>query len=122
VEASQSGRWSQAEQLFGAAILRSPEEPLSWVARGISRSEQAKDDLASQDFGYAALLFEKQGANDWAEQLNQAADSIGSRRYQQNNQHSGNGVGNQLLQGTISGLRMLAPLAAKALIPLGLGL
>jgi hypothetical protein len=68
------------------------------------------------------LLFKKQGAEDWAEQLNQASDSIGSRRYQQNKQHSGNGVGNQLLQGTISGLRMLAPLAAKALIPLGLGL
>jgi len=121
VEASQSSRWSQAEQLFSAAILRSPEEPLSWVARGISRSEQAKDDLASQDFSYAALLFEKQGAEAWAEQLNQAADSISSRRYQQTTKESGSGVGNQILQGTISGLRMLAPLAAKALIPLGLG-
>lgn len=121
VEATQSGLWPEAEKLFGAAILSSPQEPLSWVARGISRSEQAKDDLAAQDFGYAASLFEKQGAEDWAEQLNQAADSIGSRRYQQNKQHSGTGVGNQLLQGTISSLRLLAPLAAKALIPLGLG-
>ena len=122
VEAAQTGRWSQAEQLFSDAILRSPEEPLSWVARGISRSEQVKDDLAAQDFGYAASLFEQQGAEDWATQLNQAADSISSRRFQQNKQKSGNGFGNQLLEGTLSGLRMLAPLAAKALIPIGLGL
>ena len=111
-----------AERLFSSAILRSPDEPLSWIARGISRSEQAKDDLAGQDFGYAASLFEQQGAKDWAKQLNQAAKSISSRRFQKNSQQSGNGVGNQLLAGTISGLRMLAPLAAKALIPLGLGL
>ena len=122
VEAAQANRWSQAEQLFSAAILRSPKEPLSWIARGISRSEQAKDDLAAQDFGYAAALFEQQGAFTWSEQLNQAAHSISKRRFKQTKQQSGNGVGNQLLEGTISGLRMLAPLAAKALIPLGLGL
>ncbi len=122
VEATQAGRLSEAEQLFGAAILRSPKEPLSWVARGITRSEQAKDDLAARDFGYAASLFEQKGAFDWAEQLNRAANSISKRRFQQAKQTSGSGVGNQLLEGTISGLRMLAPLAAKALIPLGLGL
>jgi hypothetical protein len=122
VEATQSGRLEEAEQLFSAAIFRSPEEPLSWIARGITRSEQAKDDLAAQDFGYAAELLEQQGASTWAEQLNQAADSISKRRYKQIKQQSGNGVGNQMLEGTISGLRMLAPLAAKALIPLGLGL
>ena len=122
VEATQAGRLTEAEQLFSAAILRSPKEPLSWVARGITRSKQAKDDLAARDFGYAASLFEQKGAFDWAEQLNQAANSISTRRFQQAKQTSGSGVGNQLLEGTISGLRMLAPLAAKALIPLGLGL
>ncbi len=122
VEATQAGRLAQAEQLFSAAIRRAPKEPLSWVARGITRSEQAKDELAAQDFGYAAALFEQQGALTWAEQLNQAANSISKRRFKPTQQQSGNGLGNQLLEGTISGLRMLAPLAAKALIPLGLGL
>jgi len=122
VEASQSGRWSEAEQLFSAAILRSPEEPLSWVARGISRSEQAKDQLAEQDFRYAAVLYEQQGADAWADQLNNAADSISTRRFQPTEQKAGNGFGNQLLEGTINGFKMLAPLAAKALIPLGLGI
>jgi uncharacterized protein YjbI with pentapeptide repeats len=122
VEASQSGRWSEAEQLFSGAILRSPEEPLSWVARGISRSEQAKDQLAEQDFRYAAVLYEQQGADAWANQLDNAADSISTRRFEPTEQKAGNGFGNQLLEGTIGGLKMLAPLAAKALIPLGLGL
>ena len=49
----QAGRWSEAEQLFSDAIRSNPEEPLSWVARGISRSEQAKDELAAADFRYA---------------------------------------------------------------------
>ena len=56
VEAFQSGSWSEAEQLFGNAIRNNPKEPLSWVARGISRNEQAKDELSAADFRYAASL------------------------------------------------------------------
>ena len=122
VEASQSGRWSQAERLFSAAILRSPEEPLSWVARGISRSEQAEDDIASADFRYAALLYEKQGATQWVTQLKNLADSVSQRRYKDHSPKEGKGIGSQIAQGAIAGLQMIAPIAAKALVPMGLGL
>ena len=122
VEAFLAGNWSSAETLFSDAIRSQPQEPLSWVARGISRSEQAKDDLAAADFNYAAALYQQQGSAAWSDQLKAAADAIGQRRHEHNATEEGTGIGSQLLGGAISGLRMLAPLAAKALIPLGLGL
>ena len=122
VEAFLAGNWSSAETLFSDAIRSQPQEPLSWVARGISRSEQAKDDLAAADFNYAAALYQQQGSAAWADQLKAAADAIGQRRYEDNATEEGGGIGSQLLGGAISGLRMIAPLAAKALMPFGLGL
>ena len=122
VEAFLAGDWSSAETLFGEAIRSKPQEPLSWVARGISRSEQAKDDLAAADFNYAASLYQQQGHATWAEQLDAAADAIGQRRFEDNSTNEGRGIGNELLGGAISGLRMIAPLAAKALMPFALGL
>nr|WP_244279735.1 pentapeptide repeat-containing protein [Synechococcus sp. UW179A] len=121
VEAFQAGRWSAAEQLFSDAIRRQPGQPLSWVARGICRSEQAKDDVAAADFRYAALIFEKEGQTTWAVQLRKAAESIQARRLKEQSPNEGKGLGIQLLNNTITGLRMLAPIAAKALIPMGLG-
>ena len=122
VEAFLAGNWSSAETLFSDAIRSQPQEPLSWVARGISRSEQAKDDLAAADFTYAGSLYQQQGNATWAEQLKAAADAIGQRRYEDNATEEGSGIGSQLLGGAISGLRMIAPLAAKAFMPFGLGL
>ena len=122
VEVFQSGQWSAAEQLFSDAIQSQPQEPLSWVARGISRSEQAKDELAAADFLYAASLYNTQGSTEWAEQLKQAAKLISQRRLENVSPQEGKGIGGQLLQGTITGLRMIAPIAAKALVPFGLGL
>ena len=121
VEAFQTGRWSAAEQLFSDAISSQPEEPLSWVARGISRSEQAKDDIAAADFQYAASLYATQGSLAWAEQLREVAHSVSQRRFEETSTNEGKGLGGQLLQSTISGLRLIAPIAAKALIPMGLG-
>ena len=121
VEAFQAGRWSAAEQLFSKAIRSQPEEPLSWVARGISRSEQAKDDIAAADFQYAASLYATQGSLAWAEQLREVAHSVSQRRFEETSTNEGKGLGGQLLQSTISGLRLIAPIAAKALIPMGLG-
>ena len=120
VEAFQSGHWSEAEQLFGNAIRNNPKEPLSWVARGISRNEQAKDELSAADFRYAASLYEEQGNREWAEQLEKAANAVRVRRFEDKIVNEGAGVGIQLLEGAITGLRMIAPIAAKALIPLGL--
>lgn len=121
VAAFQAGRWPDAEQLFSDAIRSDPAEPLSWMARGISRSEQAKDDLAASDFRYAASLYRAQGSKDWASQLTAAAESVNKRRFERNAANEGKGMGGQLLQGAMAGLRMLAPIAAKALVPMGLG-
>jgi hypothetical protein len=122
VEATESGQWSKAEHLFGAAIIHFPNEPLSWVARGITRSEQAKDELASQDFNYAATIYEKFGNEEVAIQLKKAADVHQKRRFSASTSPSGNGWGGQLLSGLASTAKALAPLAMKALIPIGLGL
>ena len=121
VEAFQAGRWPAAEQLFSEAIRSQPKKPLSWVARGISRSEQAKDDIAATDFRFAAALYDAQGSKEWAKQLKEAADSVSQRRFKNQSPNEGQGIGGQLLEGTINGLKMLSPIALKALIPLGLG-
>lgn len=121
VEAFQADRWSEAEQLFSDAIRSAPNEPLSWVARGISRSEQAKDDLAASDFRYAGSLYQARGSQEWANQLTAAADSVSKRRFESDTPNEGKGMGGQFMQGAMASLRMLAPIAAKALVPLGLG-
>ena len=36
VTAAENGQWKRAEALFSAAISAEPDEPLSWVARGLS--------------------------------------------------------------------------------------
>lgn len=118
VEASQAGRWPEAERLFGRAITKRPDAALSWVARGICRSEQAKDDLAAADFGYAALLYKNQGNTLFAEQLTQAAVTVRKRRTVQTDSGGGNGWGGQLLNGISSAAQALAPLAIKAFAPI----
>ncbi len=122
VDAALAGRWPQAEELFNEAIARQPGEALSWVARGISRSEQAKDELAAKDFLYAGALFQQAGNPAIAEQLQKAAVAVQKRRTERTDQPSGNGWGGQILSGMAGAAQVLAPLAMKALIPLGLGL
>ena len=117
VEAFHAGRWPEAEQMFSDAIFSNPHEPLSWTARGISRSEQTKDDLAASDFLYAAELYQKDGLESWAEQLRAAADSVQKRRFERNKSSEGNGLAGQILESTITGLRMLTPIAVKAIAP-----
>ncbi|MFM1900613.1 MAG: hypothetical protein RLZZ216_1189 [Cyanobacteriota bacterium] len=122
VEAAQAGRWPQAEHLFGRAITHRPSAALSWVARGISRSEQAKDDLAAADFNYAASLYKNQGNTQYADQLTRAAATVQKRRTEKTDTGSGNGWGGQLLTGLSSAAQALAPLAIKAFAPMsGLG-
>ena len=120
VDYAQAERWLLAEQLFSEAIRIQPDEPLSWVARGISRSEQTKDDLAASDFRYAASIYESRGSEDWADQLRVGANLVQNRRFETNESKGGRGMGGQFLHGAMAGLRMLAPIAAKALIPIGL--
>ena len=117
VDAAQGGRWSEAEQLFNAAILASPNEPLSWVARGLSRGEQGKDDLASRDLAHAGKLFADQGDTIKADQLSKASQLV----YTADNEtgsSNGNGIGSILISGALSTAQAIVPIALKALTPI----
>ena len=117
VDAAVAGRWPAAEKLFTEAIQSNPEEPLSWVARGLSRGEQGKSDLAASDFAHAGRLFEQQGDATKAEQLRQASQKVYANPDQAGGQ-SGNGMGSMLLSGAITAAQVLAPIAIKALVPM----
>ena len=117
VEAAQAGRWPEAEQLFNAAINADPDEPLSWVARGLSRGEQGKHNLASRDFAYAGELFADEGDMIKADQLVQASQLIYNIPKVPTTPR-GNGLGSAMLDGVISSAQVLAPLALKALLPM----
>ena len=117
VEAALAGRWSMAEQLFNAAIEANPDEPLSWVARGLSRGEQGKDDLASRDFAYAGKLFANQGERIKADQLIEASQHV-YEKPNKANIPNGNGIGSALISGALSTVQAIAPIAMKALIPM----
>ena len=117
VDAAQDGRWSEAEQLFNAAIQANPDEPLSWVARGLSRGEQGKDDLASRDLAHAGQLFADRGDMVKADQLEEASKLV----YNNENKSgtpSGNGIGSVLLSSALSTAQAIAPIALKALMPI----
>lgn len=117
VDAAQTGRWPDAERLFGAAIEAEPDEPLSWVARGLSRGEQGKNDLASRDLAHAGRLFADQGDKVKADQLLAASRKV----YDVPDNPEAppaNGVGSALLNGALSTAQALAPIALKALMPM----
>ena len=117
VDAALDGRWPVAEQLFNAAIEANPDEPLSWVARGLSRGEQGKDELASRDLSHAGQLFANQGDTVKADQLKQASQWV-YYSPEEPDAANGNGVGTVLLRGALSAAQALAPIALKALMPI----
>ena len=120
VEAARQGRLPEAEQWFNAAIRREPAAAVSWLARAITRSELGKRQQAASDFDYAASLYAADGEDDLAQQLRQAALEVARDPSQPG--PSGNGIGSMALGGALGGalgaLQFLAPLAAKAFMPL----
>jgi tetratricopeptide (TPR) repeat protein len=118
VVAANQGRYPQAEQFFGEAIRQLPAAAISWIARGIARTEQGKTTLAAQDFGYASVLYERMGDLIEAEQLKKASQLL--LEDPKAPKKSGNGIGSQLMGGALAAFQFLAPLAAKALMPLGI--
>ena len=118
VAAANQGRYPQAEQFFGEAIRQLPDAAISWIARGIARTEQGKTTLAAQDFGYASVLYERMGDLIEAAELKKAAELI--MEDPKAPKKSGNGIGSQLMGGALAAFQFLAPLAAKALVPLGI--
>ena len=116
VEAARQGRMPEAEQWFSAAIRREPAAAVSWLARAITRSELGQRQLAASDFDYAASLYAARGEEAEARQLRQAARQVGADPSQPS--ASGNGIGSAALGGALGVLQFLAPLAAKAFLPL----
>jgi tetratricopeptide (TPR) repeat protein len=117
-EAAQQGRYPEAEQFFSDAICREPAAAISWVARGISRSEQGKTELAANDFNYAASLYRERGEQIQALELNQAAQKVVAAVKPETS--GGNGAGSQALSGALAAFKFLIPIAAKAFLPLGI--
>ena len=117
VQAHQAGEAPAAENWFSEAIRRQPEAAVSWVARGISRGQQGKDDLAANDFRYAATLYDQPGEALIAKQLRDAASTLTQPAAKE---ASGNGMGSQLLGAAAAAIQLLGPLAGLALAPLGL--
>ena len=114
VEEALNGRYPEAEDYFNKALIRRPDAAITWVARGITRAEQAKRELASRDFSYAAELFEQQELPELAQQLRVGAEQVKQDPPQQN----GNGLGTSLIGGATDLFQQLLPLAAKFLSPL----
>ena len=117
VDAAQAGRWPEAERLFSDAIEAEPDEPLSWVARGLSRGEQGKNDLASRDLAHAGRLFADQGDKVKADQLLAASRKV-YEAPENPASPAGNGIGSVLLKGALSTAQAIAPIALKALMPM----
>jgi hypothetical protein len=106
----------EAEQWFSEAIRREPAAAVSWLARAITRSELGQRQLAASDFEYAASLYSARGEETEASQLRQAAKQLNNAPDQQGDR--GNGIGSAALGGALGVLQFLAPLAAKAFLPL----
>ncbi|MFN5193841.1 MAG: pentapeptide repeat-containing protein [Cyanobacteriota bacterium] len=115
VDAANAGRVDEAEQLFGEAIRLQPEAPVSWLARGLCRSELGRPADAVADLGYAATLLEQGGDGEQARQLRQAAAKL---QETPDRPKGGNGLASQLVTGAMGLAQFLLPLASKAFVPL----
>ena len=117
VSAALGGRQPEAEQLFGEALRQSPEAAITWLARGVSRAEQGKQEEAQQDLNYAAALYAQQGDGEEAKRISEASRQLATAP---GKKPAGNGMGGALLTGAVGLAQFLAPLAMKALVPMGL--
>jgi len=117
VTAAENDQWKRAEALFSAAITAEPDEPLSWVARGLSRGELGDTSGASRDLAHAGTLFGDQGDQEKAQQL-QNASQRATAKLDDSTAKGGNGIGSRLLSGALSTAQALAPIALRALSPM----
>lgn len=117
VAAALGGRQPEAERLFGEALREKPEAAITWLARGVSRAEQGKQEEAQQDLNYAAALYTQQGDVEEAKRITEASRQLATAP---GKKPAGNGMGGALLTGAMGLAQFLAPLAMKALVPMGL--
>jgi len=115
VQAALKDQHPEAERWFSEAIKRMPNAAVSWVARGISRAEQGQLLLASQDLRYAGALYAQLGDQEQATALSKAAELLVQPTQRPK---GGNGIGSQLMTGALAAFQLLAPLAAKTMLPM----
>ena len=115
VTAAEQSQWERAEELFSKAIAIAPNEPLSWVARGLCRGELGDNKRASKDLAHASQLFKKNGDKVKAKQLEIAIQNI--QTHAEEGIYQGSGIGSAVLTGTIKALQTLAPIALKLISP-----
>ncbi|MBM5797599.1 MAG: pentapeptide repeat-containing protein [Cyanobacteria bacterium K_Offshore_0m_m2_072] len=115
VNAANQDRYPEAEQFFSEAIRKQPLAAVSWLARAICRSEQGKIALAASDFGYAASLYEQAGELQLAAELKRTSEQL---QETPKAAKAGNGKGIEAVGGAVAAFKFLAPIAAKAFMPL----
>ncbi|MEB3234409.1 MAG: pentapeptide repeat-containing protein [Cyanobacteriota bacterium] len=115
VNAANAGRYPEAERFFSEAIAKQPLAAVSWMARAICRGEQGKVALASSDFGYAASLYEQAGEIQLAADLKRTSEQMLETP---KGPKGGNGKGMEAVSGALAAFKVLAPIAAKAFMPL----
>jgi len=113
-KAARQKRYPEAEQFFSEAIKKQPLAAVSWLARAICRSEQGKSVLAANDFGYAASLFEQAGELQLAKEIKLTSESMLEKP---TTSKGGNGKGIEAVSGAFAAFKLLAPIAAKAFMP-----
>lgn len=118
VSASQAGQFVQAETFFSEAIKKQPEAAITWIARGITRSEQGKTQSAAQDINHAASLYRQMGDIQQADNLDKIGKTLTDPKG--NGAAGGNGAGSAFLRSAGSVFQAIAPLAIKFLMPMGL--
>jgi len=114
VAAAKQGRYPQAEQFFSDAIRKQPLAAVSWLARALCRAELGRTAGSSADFAYAATLYEQAGEVELATELKRSSEELLQPAQKA---RGGNGKGMQAVQGAISAFSVLAPIAAKAFMP-----
>ena len=115
VKAANANRYPEAEQFFNEAIRKQPLAAVSWLARAICRGEQGKTAQAAADFGYAAALYEQAGELQLAAELKQTSETLLETPKRAK---GGNGKGMEAVSGAVAAFKVLAPIAAKAFMPL----
>ena len=115
VKAANQGRYPEAERFFSEAIRRQPLAAVSWLARAICRTEQGKTALAANDFAYAGKLYAQAGELALATELQQTSEKLLETPKAAK---AGNGKGMEAVGGALAAFKVLAPIAAKAFLPI----
>ena len=114
VRLAKSGRHPDAEKQFSQAINKRPEAAISWLARGITRQEQGRNQEAAADLSYAAKLYKDAGADGLSKQLKEASEALKKGKPTV----KGNGLGSKAIGGAWKLMQTMAPMALKLVAPM----